>query len=279
MWIFLTPAKNPIYHVLILPLTELSYWPAGRRGRRRNSDESREAKASPMCICLAFVHCESLNGASSEGWLSRSGGFPHEDPPSVWGHDEDGGMKLSLSKKEGQKNINLASVGASIWSDGKIYVQECDEDEGDSTMPSLSFLSTARIDSQKWIFIQSVKLKKVQLDLSWICCPDGTPCGRSRGWWAWCTRRRRRAGWCRSTGGSTPFVGRRRSAMTNTGPVMKLSLRLFLLPLTDTSRTSSPQWLNFPGLGLSSALPLLSLYPGLASLSHGTFLLFFCGKF
>ena len=33
----------------------------------------------------------------------------------------------------------------------------------------------------------------------------------------WCTRRRRRAGWSPSTAGSTPFVGRRRSAMTNTG--------------------------------------------------------------
>ena len=30
-------------------------------------------------------------------------------------------------------------------------VQEAEEDLGDSTIPSLSFLSTARIDSQKWI--------------------------------------------------------------------------------------------------------------------------------
>ena len=52
---------------------------------------------------------------------------------------------------------------------------------------------------------------------SWICCPDGTPCARSRDWWAWCTPRRRRAGWCRSTAESTPFGGERRSEMTNTG--------------------------------------------------------------
>ena len=120
------------------------------------------------------------------------------------------------------------------------------------------------------------KLRKLD---NWICLPDGIPCGRSRGWWAWCTPRQRRAGWCRSTAGSTPFAGKMRFAMTNTGPLKKLNLRLFWLSLTDTwlsltdtSRTSLPQWLNFPGLGLSSALPPLSSYPGLALLLPGSFL-------
>ena len=39
--------------------------------------------------------------------------------------------------------------------------------------------------------------------------------------------------------------------------------------LTDTSRTSSPPWLNSHGLGLCSASPPLSSYPGLASLWPG----------
>ena len=42
--------------------------------------------------------------------------------------------------------------------------------------------------------------------------------------------------------------------------------------LTDTSRTSSPPWLNSHGLGLCSVLQPLSSYPGLASLWPGELL-------
>ena len=61
-------------------------------------------------------------------------------------------------------------------------------------------------------------LKIEAIDASKFLFSDGIRCGRSPGWWVWCTRRRRRAGWSPSMAGSTPFAGKKKSAMTNTGP-------------------------------------------------------------
>ena len=85
----------------------------------------------------------------------------HEDPPSG-DHDEDGAKILSkrlFLKTKTMKDFPYTGSPISgcfngpnmvtILNDGNSCFQEPEEDQGDSSIPSLSFLSTARIDSQK----------------------------------------------------------------------------------------------------------------------------------
>ena len=121
----------------------------------------------------SWPECLAGETVLSQQWMSRR--LPHHEDPPSGDHDEDGAKILSkrlFLKTKTMKDLPYTGSIISgclkclnrvpILNDGSSCFQEPEEDQGDSTIPSLSFLSTARIDSQKWIYLilfQSVKLK------------------------------------------------------------------------------------------------------------------------
>ena len=121
----------------------------------------------------SWPECLAGETVLSQQWMSRR--LPHHEDPPSGDHDEDGAKILSkrlFLKTKTMKDLPYTGSIISgclnglnrvtILNDGNSCFQEPEEDQGDSTIPSLSFLSTARIDSQKWIYLilfQSVKLK------------------------------------------------------------------------------------------------------------------------
>ena len=77
-------SKERLRH-LLLPCFDCCllscHWPAGRHSRRISADSTVAEQEE------AFFYQTKPT--------MTAGGFPHEDPPLAWAHDQDGGTKLS----------------------------------------------------------------------------------------------------------------------------------------------------------------------------------------